>query len=1130
MILSMPREDDSFDFSADAPSIKRGSVLSLGTPLYLKNNTDRNSLVRQSVLTPPRSPEQGSPIEMDISPGKTAPGLDSQTLSPSESEDDISIDFPFVRAIHSFNPSTLATSGDSMGESEDPSLICCSFEESDIALIHSIHSSGWGDATLLKSGRRGWIPTNYFVPYADPKAVPLLSVVLNFVLNPRNHEIHNHSNNGIKAFTFSQASITNIVSGVRSLLEACGTLTRDTPIVKRSQSIRKFRKTLLTEVAILVSVAKQNRNSTDDSIIEKLVNVCFRIVTKAVMFLDIWAIDTNINDEMDDAPSPVKSCYDGNLNMIRPSDTVFGPKSAMEETSTFEENNNGNVEPRPRARPISAAALRRSSMAHQRESVIFHRAPPTASQRLDEVNEALTSYLGVFIHRMTLLDTDAAASTQILVNTRKSMLACRELLATVESISSRFLPRNRDLERSKDKLFAQIRGLVTAAREVVHESSRPMTTTHEIGRELVSDEETEKATKVISNSDNVKSREQLVEKATECARTSGECVVRCRYIINRIGDFQLPATREYPDFSDGVIAVPFYRRDSDVVDDENRKSLLPHIPSLSPIIPTEVSPTEPKFNKSENFDINGVVKPLAVVKTVQSSLEKQPEQQPHQQPHQQQTDVSDQISSLPLEDQVIYGDNGKIRGATVEGLIFILTEETKQIDQFLLSTFFLTFRMFTTPERVAKALVARYSPEVDDEELNMSQLEDISGRRVKVFNFVKRWMESHWQHSKDAPVLDVLLDLAENHFPKIIPNGNLVIRDLASKLASNALNDGEPIVPREISLPGGYGTRLAMIPSASSSTTSLSKHQVSILQKANEVGGFYGDDAMEASATEDEGRSIASSTWTPSLKKRYYHSIHGVSILDFDPMDIASQLTLIDNEIYCQLKPQEFLNQNFAAKNRKLGLAPNVAEITNVANELSAFVSDSILCVDVPIKTRKTLLKQWIKIADKCYELKNFTALLSIMSSLQSVNILRLKKVWEMLSSRYHNIFQSLKQFLLPDKNFSNYRNMLKCQSAPCIPHLGIYLTDLTFIDEGNSKFRLLGETKLINFDRYQRMTKLIGEIQKFQVPYKLAPSKELQVWLRGEMKKSHRTVSKDHNAMWRRSCIVEPKASKNGP
>lgn len=38
----------------------------------------------------------------------------------------------------------------------------------DIILVHSMHSDSWADGTILQSGERGWLPTNYCRPYTEP--------------------------------------------------------------------------------------------------------------------------------------------------------------------------------------------------------------------------------------------------------------------------------------------------------------------------------------------------------------------------------------------------------------------------------------------------------------------------------------------------------------------------------------------------------------------------------------------------------------------------------------------------------------------------------------------------------------------------------------------------------------------------------------------------------------------------------------------------------------------------------------------------------------------------------------------------------------------------------------------------
>lgn len=251
----------------------------------------------------------------------------------------------------------------------------------------------------------------------------------------------------------------------------------------------------------------------------------------------------------------------------------------------------------------------------------------------------------------------------------------------------------------------------------------------------------------------------------------------------------------------------------------------------------------------------------------------------------------------------------------------------------------------------------------------------------------------------------------------------------------------------------------------------------------------------------------------------------------------------MDSQLFSKIKAEELLDLNFSLKKRHLGIAVNVNEITQRANQLSSFVGDSILSGDVQVKARKNMIKQWIKVAEKCYELRNFNSLMTIISALQSVNIARLKKTWEILSPRYLQTFLELKTLMSMDKNYGNYRAVLRKNEIPTLPYLGLYLTDLTFVMEGNSTHRLMivedgkvitpgkkprgsatTSKMVINFDRHERTARIIGEVESFQVPVRIGPVPELQRWLLSEMNRSFLFVSKDHNTLWRRSCQLEPK------
>jgi hypothetical protein len=60
------------------------------------------------------------------------------------------------------------------------STITLPLDEGDVVLVHSIHTNGWADGTLLATGARGWLPTNYCEAYDPEEMRNLLKALLNF--------------------------------------------------------------------------------------------------------------------------------------------------------------------------------------------------------------------------------------------------------------------------------------------------------------------------------------------------------------------------------------------------------------------------------------------------------------------------------------------------------------------------------------------------------------------------------------------------------------------------------------------------------------------------------------------------------------------------------------------------------------------------------------------------------------------------------------------------------------------------------------------------------------------------------------------------------------------------------------
>lgn len=82
------------------------------------------------------------------------------------------------------------------------------------------------------------------------------------------------------------------------------------------------------------------------------------------------------------------------------------------------------------------------------------------------------------------------------------------------------------------------------------------------------------------------------------------------------------------------------------------------------------------------------------------------------------------------------------------------------------------------------------------------------------------------------------------------------------------------------------------------------------------------------------------------------------------------------------------------------------------------------------------------------------------------------------------------------ERNFHLFREHLHSVDPPCIPYVGVYLTDLTFIEDGNPDY--LSDSKvLINFDKRRKISQVIREIQQYQqTPYCLEAVPAIQEYL----------------------------------
>ncbi|KAI1789570.1 ras GEF [Ganoderma leucocontextum] len=203
-------------------------------------------------------------------------------------------------------------------------------------------------------------------------------------------------------------------------------------------------------------------------------------------------------------------------------------------------------------------------------------------------------------------------------------------------------------------------------------------------------------------------------------------------------------------------------------------------------------------------------------------------------------------------------------------------------------------------------------------------------------------------------------------------------------------------------------------------------------------------------------------------------------LLDIDPLEVARQLTLMEAALYKKIRPMECLQRSREAKPKS---ADNITVIIQLSNKIADWVAETVLDREDSQK-RARAVKHFINVADRCRALQNFSSMTAIVSGLNRPPIRRLKRTWEQVNAKFMSQLQICESTVDTNKNFNNYRSTLARIQPPCVPFIGVYLTTLTFINDGAGD-KLSGG--MINFRKRQKAAEVIQDIKRWQAaPYNL--------------------------------------------
>ncbi|GCB78774.1 hypothetical protein scyTo_0019455, partial [Scyliorhinus torazame] len=185
-------------------------------------------------------------------------------------------------------------------------------------------------------------------------------------------------------------------------------------------------------------------------------------------------------------------------------------------------------------------------------------------------------------------------------------------------------------------------------------------------------------------------------------------------------------------------------------------------------------------------------------------------------------------------------------------------------------------------------------------------------------------------------------------------------------------------------------------------------------------------------------------------------------------MEIAEQLTLLDHIVFRSIPYEEFLGQGWM-KLDKNERTPYIMKTSQHFNDMSNLVASQIM-MHADVSSRTISIEKWIAVGDVCRCMHNYNGVLEIMSALNRSAIYRLKKTWAKVSKQTKAQMDKLQKIVSSEGRFKNLRETLKNCNPPCVPYLGMYLTDLAFIEEGTPNFT---EEGLVNFSKMRMLPKI---------------------------------------------------------
>jgi len=195
-----------------------------------------------------------------------------------------------------------------------------------------------------------------------------------------------------------------------------------------------------------------------------------------------------------------------------------------------------------------------------------------------------------------------------------------------------------------------------------------------------------------------------------------------------------------------------------------------------------------------------------------------------------------------------------------------------------------------------------------------------------------------------------------------------------------------------------------------------------------------------------------------------------IKILDIHPLELARQLTLIEQEIYLRITCKELTELTKTKGILKDYKCPWIDRLYKRLDEIAPWVATEIV-TSVNLNLRVEVIKRFIKIAEYCHTFQNYSTLNAILVGLKYPAVARLQKSWKLVGKKHKKTYKDLIFEVDPEIMMDKMRAM----NPPFVPIIDTCINQIAKICEMPSNL----EGELINFKKQRALGQLFEDMEK---------------------------------------------------